>query len=89
MCIFLEKVVFIVCECGGIIINVDVFIIVECFKVGLYCEVMCFNMVEIFGIIIECCLVKVMMNEKIGFVGCEEGIVVIVIVIVIYEGGWL
>lgn len=85
--IFLEKAASIVRERGGTITNADVSIIAERPKVGPHREAMRSNMAEILGITIDRCSVKATTNEKIGFVGREEGIAAIATATVIYEGG--
>ncbi len=45
------------------------------------------NMASILGITIDRCSVKATTNEKIGFVGREEGIAAIATATVIYGGG--
>lgn len=81
--IFLEYVCVLVCELGYEIINIDCILICECFKIGFYVVVMCMEMVCIMGMDNDCVSVKVIIFEKLGFIGCEEGIVLIVIVILV------
>lgn len=85
--IFLEKAASIVRERGGTITNADVSIIAERPKVGPHRDTMRANMAAILGITIDRCSVKATTNEKIGFVGREEGIAAIATATVIYEGG--
>ena len=85
--IFLEKAASIVRERGGTITNADISIIAERPKVGPHRDTMRANMAAILGISVDRCSVKATTNEKIGFVGREEGIAAIATATVIYEGG--
>lgn len=82
--IFLAKAAQIVRAKGGTITNADVSIIAERPKVGPHRETMRANMASILGIDAERCSVKATTNEKIGFIGREEGIAAIATATVIY-----
>lgn len=84
--IFLEKAALIVREYGGTITNADVSLIAERPKVGPHRQAMRKNMADILGISLDRCSVKATTNEKIGFVGREEGIAAIATATVIYGG---
>lgn len=47
----------------------------------LYIEIMCGLIVEDFGVVVDQVNVKVIIIEWLGFIGCEEGIVVYVVVL--------
>ena len=84
--IFLEKAARIVRSHGGTITNADVSIIAERPKVGPHRDAMRTNMAEMLGIDLERCSVKATTNEKIGFIGREEGIAAIATATVVYGG---
>lgn len=60
---------------GGWIDFVDLMIMCEVFKIGLYCVVMIMWIVDLLKFIFDCVSVKVMIIECLGFIGCGEGIV--------------
>lgn len=84
--IFLEKAADIVRAQGGTITNADVSIIAERPKVGPHRDAMRANMAVVLGINVERCSVKATTNEKIGFIGREEGIAAIATATVVYGG---
>jgi 2-C-methyl-D-erythritol 4-phosphate cytidylyltransferase / 2-C-methyl-D-erythritol 2,4-cyclodiphosphate synthase len=84
--IFLEKAAAIVRSHGGTITNADVSLIAERPKVGPHRQAMRENMASILGISLDRCSVKATTNEKIGFVGREEGIAAIATATVVYGG---
>lgn len=61
--------------------NVDVMIIVQVLKMLLYILQMCVFIVEDFGCYMDDVNVKVIIIEKFGFIGCGEGIVCEVVVL--------
>ncbi|MDO9418619.1 bifunctional 2-C-methyl-D-erythritol 4-phosphate cytidylyltransferase/2-C-methyl-D-erythritol 2,4-cyclodiphosphate synthase [Pararhizobium sp.] len=84
--IFLEHAAAIVRENGGTIMNADVSLIAEAPKVGPHRLEMRQNLAAMLGIALERCSVKATTNEKIGFVGREEGIAAIATATVVYSG---
>jgi 2-C-methyl-D-erythritol 4-phosphate cytidylyltransferase/2-C-methyl-D-erythritol 2,4-cyclodiphosphate synthase len=82
--IFLEKAAEIVREKGGIITNADVSLIAEQPKIGPHRDKMRASLANILNIDIERCSVKATTNEKIGFIGREEGIAAIATATVVY-----
>lgn len=84
--IFLEKAASIVRAHGGTITNADVSIIAERPRVGPHRDSMRANLANILGIALDRCSVKATTNEKIGFVGREEGIAAIATATVVYGG---
>lgn len=81
--IFLKYVVDLVVFKGFMISNIDCILICECFKIGLNVSKMILCMVELMGMEEDCVSIKVIISECFGFIGCEEGIVVFVIVILL------
>ena len=82
--IFLEKAAEIVREKGGIITNADVSLIAEQPKIGPHRDKMRASLANILNIDLERCSVKATTNEKIGFIGREEGIAAIATATVVY-----
>lgn len=61
---------------GGVLVNVDIMLICEWFKVGFYWNEMWVCVVELFGFFFVWVNIKVIIIEKFGFIGCCEGVVV-------------
>ncbi len=71
---FIEHAVKLVREAGGVITNMDVTIICEAPKIGPYRDAMREQVSNICGVELSRVSVKATTNEKIGFIGREEGI---------------
>lgn len=84
--IFLEKAAEIVREHGGTIMNADVSLIAEQPKIGPHRQKMRESLAKILNIDIVRCSVKATTNERIGFIGREEGIAAIATATVVYRG---
>lgn len=84
--IFLEKAAEIVRDNGGTIMNADVSLIAEQPKIGPHREIMRKNLAKILNIDLIRCSVKATTNERIGFIGREEGIAAIATATVVYGG---
>lgn len=82
--IFLEHAAKIVRDHGGIITNADVSLIAEQPKIGPHRLKMRENLAKILNIDLVRCSVKATTNEKIGFIGREEGIAAIATATVVY-----
>ncbi|SDA53143.1 2-C-methyl-D-erythritol 2,4-cyclodiphosphate synthase [Sinorhizobium sp. NFACC03] len=82
--IFLEHAARIVRERGGIITNADVSLIAEAPKVGPHRLTMREKLAEMLGISLDRCSVKATTNERLGFVGRDEGIAAIATATVVY-----
>lgn len=82
--IFLKKAVEIVTEHGGTITNADISIIAEQPKIGPHRQNLRENLSKILAIDLERCSIKATTNEKIGFIGREEGIAAIATATVVY-----
>jgi 2-C-methyl-D-erythritol 4-phosphate cytidylyltransferase/2-C-methyl-D-erythritol 2,4-cyclodiphosphate synthase len=78
--------VAIVRERGGRIANADVTLICEAPKIGPHREAMVAELSSMLGISAERISIKATTNERLGFVGREEGIAAIVTASVIYPG---
>lgn len=74
---FIEHAVKLVREAGGAITNMDVTIICEAPKIGPYREAMREQVSQICNVELSRVSVKATTNEKIGFIGREEGIAAI------------
>lgn len=72
--VFLRDAMERVAKRGGMLAHVDVTIVAEAPKVGPHREAMRARLAEILGIAIDRVAVKATTNEKLGFVGREEGI---------------
>ncbi len=83
---FVEHAVAIVRERGGRIANADVTLICEMPKIGPHREAMVAELSSMLGISAERISIKATTNERLGFVGREEGIAAIVTASVIYPG---
>jgi len=84
--IFLEHAARLVRGRGGRIANVDVTLICEAPKIGPHREAMTAAMSEMLGIAADRVSVKATTNEKLGFIGREEGIAAIATASVAYPG---
>lgn len=82
--IFLEHAAQIIRDHGGIITNADVSLIAEQPKIGPHRQKMRENLGKILDIDVVRCSVKATTNEKIGFIGREEGIAAIATATVVY-----
>ncbi|WP_336172888.1 bifunctional 2-C-methyl-D-erythritol 4-phosphate cytidylyltransferase/2-C-methyl-D-erythritol 2,4-cyclodiphosphate synthase [Ensifer sp. MJa1] len=82
--IFLEHAARIVRERGGVITNADVSLIAEAPKVGPHRLTMRENLAEMLAISLDRCSVKATTNERLGFVGRDEGIAAIATATVVY-----
>ncbi|MNT90678.1 2-C-methyl-D-erythritol 2,4-cyclodiphosphate synthase [compost metagenome] len=71
-------------ERGGIITNADVSLIAEAPKVGPHRLTMREKLAEMLGISLDRCSVKATTNERLGFVGRDEGIAAIATATVVY-----
>ena len=77
----------IVREKGGRIANADVTLICEAPKIGPHRDKMVAEMATMLGIERGRVSVKATTNERLGFVGREEGIAAIATASVVYPGG--
>ncbi len=84
--IFVEHAVALVKQNGGRIANADVTLICEAPKVGPNREAMVKAMATMLGIAETRVSVKATTNEKLGFIGREEGIAAIATASVVYPG---
>lgn len=84
--LFVEHAARIVRERGGRIANADVTLICEAPKVGPHRAAMTAAMAEMLGISADRVSVKATTNERLGFVGREEGIAAIATATVVYPG---
>ncbi|MEM6461639.1 MAG: bifunctional 2-C-methyl-D-erythritol 4-phosphate cytidylyltransferase/2-C-methyl-D-erythritol 2,4-cyclodiphosphate synthase [Pseudomonadota bacterium] len=85
--LFLKHAVELVTSAGGTIMNADVTLICEAPKIGPHKQAMRENLARIIGIGMDRCSVKATTNEKIGFVGRQEGIAAIATATVAYGAG--
>ncbi|MEZ5804558.1 MAG: bifunctional 2-C-methyl-D-erythritol 4-phosphate cytidylyltransferase/2-C-methyl-D-erythritol 2,4-cyclodiphosphate synthase [Rhizobiaceae bacterium] len=85
--IFLEHAARIVRESGGRIANADVTLIAEAPKIGPHRAAMAAAIAGMLGIDASRISVKATTNERLGFIGREEGIAAIATATVIYPGG--
>jgi 2-C-methyl-D-erythritol 4-phosphate cytidylyltransferase/2-C-methyl-D-erythritol 2,4-cyclodiphosphate synthase len=84
--IFVGHAVKLVRERRGRIANVDITLIAEAPKVGPHRAAMVAALVEMLGIAPDRVSIKATTNERLGFVGREEGIAAIATVSVVYPG---
>lgn len=84
--IFVEEAVRIVREAGGRIANADITLIAEAPKVGPHRAAMTEALSSMLGISPNRVSVKATTNEKMGFVGREEGIAAIATATVVFPG---
>jgi len=85
--IFVEEAVRIVREKGGRIANADITLIAEAPRIGPHRAAMTAELSSMLGISAERVSVKATTNERLGFVGREEGIAAIATATVVYPGG--
>jgi 2-C-methyl-D-erythritol 4-phosphate cytidylyltransferase / 2-C-methyl-D-erythritol 2,4-cyclodiphosphate synthase len=84
--IFVEHAAGIVRSAGGRIANADITLICEAPRVGPHREAMTEALSKMLGIARERISIKATTNEKLGFVGREEGIAAIATASVVYPG---
>ena len=84
--LFVEHAASIVRSKGGRIANADITLICEAPRIGPYRDAMTEALSRMLGITKERISVKATTNEKLGFVGREEGIAAIATASVIYPG---
>lgn len=84
--IFVEHAAKIVRSRGGRIANADVTLICEAPKVGPHREAMTAELADMLRIAPERISIKATTNEKLGFIGREEGIAAIATASVVYPG---
>ena len=84
--IFVEEAVRIVRQRGGRIANADVTLIAEAPKVGPHREAMTTALCGMLGISADRVSIKATTNEKLGFIGREEGIAAIATATVVFPG---
>lgn len=77
----------IVRERGGTITHADISLIAEAPKVGPHRQQMRESLSAMLAIAIDRCSVKATTNEKLGFVGRNEGIAAIATATVVYASG--
>lgn len=85
--VFVEHAAKLVREKGGRIANADVTLICEAPKIGPHRKAMTEAMASMLGIAPGRVSVKATTNERLGFVGREEGIAAIATATVVYPGG--
>jgi len=85
--IFVEHAARLVRERGGRIANADITLIAEAPRVGPHRRAMVAALAEMLAIAPERISVKATTNERLGFVGREEGIAAIATASVVYPGG--
>lgn len=84
--LFVEHAVKIVRQRGGRIANADVTLICEAPRIGPHRDAMTRNLAALLGISQDRVSAKATTNEKLGFVGREEGIAAIATATVVYPG---
>ena len=84
--IFVEHAAKLVRERGGRIANADITLICEAPRVGPHREAMTAALASMLGIASERISIKATTNEKLGFVGREEGIAAIATASVVFPG---
>lgn len=84
--LFVEHAARIVRERGGRIANADITLICEAPKIGQHRSAMTAALADMLGIAPERVSVKATTNERLGFVGREEGIAAIATASVVYPG---
>ncbi|RIK88409.1 MAG: bifunctional 2-C-methyl-D-erythritol 4-phosphate cytidylyltransferase/2-C-methyl-D-erythritol 2,4-cyclodiphosphate synthase [Hyphomicrobiales bacterium] len=85
--IFVEEAVRIVRGKGGRIANADITLIAEAPKIGPHRAAMTAALSSMLGVSADRVSVKATTNERLGFVGREEGIAAIATASVVYPGG--
>ena len=84
--IFVEEALRIVRAKGGRIANVDITLIAEFPKIGPHRDAITANLSAMLGISADRVSIKASTNERLGFLGREEGIVAIATASVVYPG---
>lgn len=84
--IFVQHAAALVRSRGGRIANADVTLICEAPKIGPYRKEMTTAIAEMLGVSADRVSIKATTNEKLGFVGREEGIAAIATASVVYPG---
>ncbi|MCL6229568.1 bifunctional 2-C-methyl-D-erythritol 4-phosphate cytidylyltransferase/2-C-methyl-D-erythritol 2,4-cyclodiphosphate synthase [Bartonella bilalgolemii] len=84
--IFLCYAIDIIKKKGGRIANVDITLIAEEPKISAYRDIMIENLMNILTLSINRISIKATTNEKLGFIGREEGIAAFAVTTVIYPG---
>ncbi|WP_455466953.1 bifunctional 2-C-methyl-D-erythritol 4-phosphate cytidylyltransferase/2-C-methyl-D-erythritol 2,4-cyclodiphosphate synthase [Bartonella sp. B39] len=84
--IFLRHAIDIIKQAGGRIANVDITLIAEKPKITPYRQKMTENLMNIFTISPDRISIKATTNEKLGFIGREEGIAAFAAATVLYPG---
>ncbi|WP_197721530.1 bifunctional 2-C-methyl-D-erythritol 4-phosphate cytidylyltransferase/2-C-methyl-D-erythritol 2,4-cyclodiphosphate synthase [Bartonella vinsonii] len=84
--IFLRHALDIVKQAGGRIANIDITLIAEEPKIGLYRHTMIENLMRILTISSDRISIKATTNEKLGFIGRGEGIAAFATASVLYPG---
>ncbi|MFT4342579.1 bifunctional 2-C-methyl-D-erythritol 4-phosphate cytidylyltransferase/2-C-methyl-D-erythritol 2,4-cyclodiphosphate synthase [Bartonella bacilliformis] len=84
--IFLHHAIEIIKKAEGRIANVDITLIAEKPKIGPYRHIMTENLMKILKISTDRISIKATTNEKLGFIGREEGIAALATATVIYPG---
>ncbi|WP_413154770.1 bifunctional 2-C-methyl-D-erythritol 4-phosphate cytidylyltransferase/2-C-methyl-D-erythritol 2,4-cyclodiphosphate synthase [Bartonella sp. cb54] len=84
--IFLRHAIDIVKKAGGHITNVDITLIAENPKINPYRHIMTENLMKILTISPDRISIKATTNEKLGFIGREEGIAALATATVLYLG---
>lgn len=85
--IFLRHAGELVARAGGRIVNLDVTIVAEAPRIAPHAPAMCAVIAETLGISVRRVAVKATTNEKLGFIGREEGIVAMASASVEMPGG--
>jgi 2-C-methyl-D-erythritol 4-phosphate cytidylyltransferase/2-C-methyl-D-erythritol 2,4-cyclodiphosphate synthase len=84
--LFVEHAASIVRSYGGRIANADITLICEAPRIGPHREAMTIALANMLGIAATRISVKATTNEKLGFIGREEGIAAIATASVVYPG---
>lgn len=84
--IFVEEALRIVRQKGGRIANIDITLIAEFPKIGPHRAAITANLSGMLGIATERVSIKASTNERLGFLGREEGIVALATASVVYPG---
>ncbi|MDD9333839.1 MAG: 2-C-methyl-D-erythritol 2,4-cyclodiphosphate synthase, partial [Bartonella sp.] len=84
--IFLRYAIDIIKQADGRIANVDITLIAEEPKISPYRHIMTENLMNILKLSTNRISIKATTNEKLGFIGREEGIAALAVTTVIYPG---
>ena len=79
--ILLKKVLGLIDEAGYVIGNIDASLTLEKPKIAPYIEQMRKTLAGVLGIDMNCLSIKATTNEKMGFIGREEGLVAYAVVL--------